>query len=285
MKLLKVLLLLITIGCLIYLIYLVIHCKRTDRILKTFFDKTSNIIFGAKGTGKDLLNQHIINIKKEPYLANIPYGHEYYLEPIKNLNIDPNTFHNFIDEKVYTIEKNDIYEGLDYYVSEAGIQLPCQFNNELTKKYKSLPIYYALSRHLYNQNININSQYIDRAWNLLREQADGFVRTIKTIPLFKGIICKIRLYDKYESAKANLLPMKKKLFNKIHNAIVDQYNATNGYIENRMYYIKKKNIYYDTRHFHKVVFGETIEEWNERTKNINKKELKKIIKKINSIST
>lgn len=43
-----------------------------------------------------------------------------------------------------------------------------------------MPIFYALSRHLYNNNIHVNVQNLGRLWLKLREQADSFIRVLGT---------------------------------------------------------------------------------------------------------
>lgn len=63
----------------------------------------------------------------------------------------------------------------------------------------------------------------------------------------------ITTYEKYQSADNELLPMNGRLFNKFSRAELDQYNATNGNIENRFYIIFKKHIKYNTRYFKDIV--------------------------------
>lgn len=272
LKLLKILIIIGGIFTAFYIVYLFIHCKRTNGMLKDYFKESSVIVYGPKGTGKDLLFQKVIYLKrKKSYLANIPYGYKCEIEPIRTLSVAPNSFESFINEKVTTIQKRDDYEGRDYYISDAGVFLPAQYNGALNKNYYSLPIYYALSRHLYGMNIHMNSQYLNRAWNMLREQADRFIRCVGKVKTPFGIIAKIRMYDKYESACKNLLPMKKPFFlNRFEMAIYKQYIATNGEIKTRHYLIHYRHIKYDTRVFHKIVFGISFKEWLEKQKNKRK---------------
>lgn len=255
----------------IYVIVLVINCIYTNHLLLDYFKQSSVIVYGPKGSGKDLLFQKVIYLKrKKPYLANIPYGYNCIETPPKMLSVSPNTFQDFIKGKVKVIPKNDSFEGLDYYFSDIGVFLPCQYGGYLNKEYPSLPIYYALSRHLYLQNIHCNSQNLNRAWNMIREQADRFIRCVKKTKLLFGMVCTIRMYDKYESANANLLPMNTSIFsNKYEKALQEQYKATNGEILVRKYYIRYKDIKYDTRVFHKYVFGETAKEWEKRINSNN----------------
>jgi hypothetical protein len=244
---------------LLILVFLILlycfHYNTTNKLINEYFDNGNVIVYGAKGKGKDLLFQKRIYMKKKKYLSNISYGYKGEILEVKNLNVDPNTYENFINGDITKCEKNEEYENVDYYLSDGGIFLPCQYDYLLHKKYPSFPIYYALSRHLYNSNIHVNCQALSRVWKAIREQADRFIKCEKVIKLPFILICKIRMYDKYESALNNLLPMKTTLANKYSKALVEQYKATNGEILTRYYVIRKKDIQYNTRHFENVVFS------------------------------
>lgn len=239
---------LFTIGFSIYLIIQNGKLKRT-------FNIHNVAIYGAKGKGKDLLTQLVINLKKKPYLSNIDYGGHFIPIELKDLNINPNTYEEFINGEVIKIDKKQEWEGLDVYISDCGVFLPSTYDMLLNKTYKSLPIYYALSRHLYNSNINFNTQALNRVWIKLREQADYYVlcRGIIKLP-FHILIC-ITYYDNYESALRKQKPVRKGLFNKFRKSEKAIYDATYGDIHNSIVVIKKKHIHYDTRYFHRVVFG------------------------------
>ena len=254
----KIIFILLCIASVIFLLYIFFMCKITNKRLLDYFKESSCIVYGAKGKGKDLIFQKVIYMKrKKPYYSNVNYGYQYYKEPIINLSVAPNTFKKFINDKIELICKQDKYEGIDYYISDAGVYLPAQYNGELNKRYQSLPIYYALSRHLYNSNIHMNTQFLGRAWNMLREQADKFIKACGKIKLGKWIFVKVMFYDRYESAMANILPMKKPpLFNKYYKAEYEQYMSTYGEIKKGLFLIRIKDIRYDTRVFHKILFGE-----------------------------
>lgn len=262
----------ILIGALaLYLIVMFIHFKITNRLLLEYFDKTNVIVWGCKGSGKDLLFQKVIYLKrKEKYMSNIDYGYKYIHEKAKNLSVAPNMYDKFINDDIKTIVKHDEWEDVDYYFSDVGNYLPSQYNGLLNKNYPTLPIFYSLDRHLYNQNIHINSQNLGRAWNLLREQADKFIHTIKTRRIGPFLIIDIIMYDRLQSATANILPMKKpSLFheglNKYYRAEYEQFVSTYGEIMKRKVCLLVKHVKYDSRHFHKLLFGETFNEWKERT--------------------
>ncbi len=83
-----------------------------------------------------------------------------------------------------------------------------------------------------------------------------------SIKLTKRIfIQKLRYYENYEAAKANVLPFKVNkallLFNdKRQLALQHQFQAQNGYVRYVWILNRLPKDHYDTRHFHKVVYGE-----------------------------
>lgn len=253
----------------IILLIIGIHLFNTNKMINEYFNRGNVIVFGAKGKGKDLLFQkRIVLNKKKKYHSNIDYGYSGTIRTIHTLTVAPNTYEEFINGNITKINKINNYEKIDYFLSDAGVFLPCQYDYLLHKKYPSFPIYYALSRHLYDSNIHCNCQALSRVWKAVREQADGFIKCLKVLKVPGILICKIRFYDKYESALNNLLPLKARLLNKYSKATADQYYSTNGEIKERYYILLKKDIKYDTRHFEKILFNE---ETIERRKNNNGK--------------
>lgn len=248
----------IIISILLFLFIIIIHirCKITNSKLKDIFKNHSTIVFGAKGKGKDLLFQKVIYLKKDiPYLSNCNYGYKFNDVALKELSVKPNEYDNFIANKIEKITKNEFFEGKDYFLSDAGVYLPSQYDFLLHKNYPSLPIFYALSRHLYDMNIHMNTQNLTRPWKALREQADYYIFCNGKIKLLFGMICKIRFYDNYDSAYNKLLPVSSRLLNGFSKAEVDQFYATHGIVKNAIYYIRYKDIKYDTRIFHFKLFG------------------------------
>lgn len=257
-------------------------------LLKFYFDKkflvsqfkrNNVLVFGAKGTGKDLVFQAVINKrKKEKYLSNINYGGSYSALDLKDISLGDNTFDNFILGMVSPIKKINEWENQDIYFSDLGIYLPSHYDSMLTKNYKSLPISMALQRHLYNSNFHGNSQSIKRTWLKFRELGDGYVRvrgSKKLLGFLPYLVTECYYYSEYESAEKMLLPMATRgLKNDYNRALIEQHKATYGEIK-KLYIVNKiKNIKYDTRYFHKVVFNETYKEWQKKT-DLKAKELNK----------
>ena len=198
------------------------------------------------------------------------------MEPKEVFNLAPNTLKNLIEQDIKIIKKNDFYEGKDYYLTDASVYFPSQEDSRLNVLYPSFPIFYALSRHLYDMNIIVNTQLGSRLWKKLREQVqDGYIEALGTkgwskfwlsIPILRNYcFTRFRYYSKLESAENGMLPFKKiAILNKISDQTIymtsagateEQYKASNGIIKEYTNAINKKHIKYDTRIFHEKFFG------------------------------
>lgn len=250
----------IIIGVIILtIVLLVVFIKNhtTFKNMITHFKKCNVIVAGKKGSGKDLLFQKVINKRKDIYYSNIDYGNDRKKVSLKDYNIrDKNghilTYNNFLNGEVFKSQRKFI-EGVDHYISEGGILLPSHMDAPLHKFYPSLPIFYALSRHLYDANIHVNVQNFGRVWKALREQADFFVYVHRTIKLPFILITIYSTYDKYTSAEQVLSPIKIRKLNKFSKAETDVYKATNGDIRKGFFIIRKSKISYDTRYFGRLL--------------------------------
>lgn len=220
------------------------------------FERCNCIVFGKKGTGKDLLFNLAINGRKKPCYANIPYNNKYCeVKQIKDFSVSPNTYENFLNDDIKIIDKT-LEENKDFYISDGGIVLPSQYQGQLVKNYPSLPIFYALSRHLTNSNVHINTQNLGRVWDKLREQADGYFKTTKSVKFAGLIFTRFVYYDEYESAKANLLPYKRRIFAKAESiANIEEFEAVHGRVEQFIICQRIKSLKYDTRVYHNIIYG------------------------------
>lgn len=235
---------------LLILLYLVIRNYMNLSFLSKKFDKSNMIVFGKKGSGKDLFFQTIIKYRKKKYYSNIPYGYD-RLESVAvgDLSVSPNTFEQSIDNKFEKIPVR-FEEKVDFFISDGGIYLPSQYDSLIDKKYPSLFIFYVLIRHLYNSNVHINyNGSITRLYKKLREQADGYVKMRGVIRIFGFFFLLGTYYDLFESAEKSLLPLSSRAFNGFSKAEVDLYRAQNGFIKDFFVVIRKKSIKYDTRYF------------------------------------
>ena len=229
--------------------------ENNAKFLVARFRAGNVIVFGAKGKGKDLIFQKVIAKRKEAYFSNMDYGYKHNYIKLSDLELGQNTYENFINDNVQVIEKDERLEGADIYISDAGIYLPSQYHYLLDKKYKSLPVFYALSRHLYNNNVHVNTQALNRVWDKLREQADSYFKALKTVKICGLLFTKVRYYETYQVANENRAPMRRRMLNKYSKALGDEYEAYNGLVFDMWIVQLKRNVKYDSRYFHRVVFG------------------------------
>lgn len=228
--------------------------EKNAKFIVEKFKAGNVIVFGAKGKGKDLLFQKVIRLRKSKYFSNIDYGYNYHHINLVDLELGNNTYENFITGNVEKIEKNEELEGADIYISDAGIYLPSQYHYLLDKKYKSLPIFYALSRHLYANNIHVNTQALNRVWDKLREQADSYFKALRTVKVGCLLFTKVRFFETYETASENRAPMRRRMLNKYSKALTDEYQAYNGLVLDMWICQFTFNVKYDNRYFHRVLF-------------------------------
>ena len=243
---------------------IILRLKKDRDFILAKFSTDNVIVAGHKGKGKDLLFNFVINHRGKKCKSNLQFNKDlcektdldYLL--LKSNDGKQLSYDQFLDGKFQYIEKK-LEEKVDYYISDAGVFLPSQNQKDLCKKYPSLPITYALSRQLAGMNIHANAQTLNRIWDKLREQADSyFICRDTSSLLFKRIfITKAIYYDEYESAKSNLRPFKsnKLLSSKENRALFENYTAKNGLIKTVYVVQSKSRIKYDTREFHKILFG------------------------------
>ena len=214
------------------------------------FNRFNVIVFGKKGTGKDLFFQSIIRKRKKPYYSNISYGYDQRKHiSVGDISVAPNTFDNSLENNFVKVPRV-FEEKIDFFISDGGIYLPSQYDSSIDKKYPSMFIFYVLIRHLYNSNIHINyNGSITRLYKKLREQADGYIKMRRSIRFFAWMIMLGTYYDKYESAEQSLLPLKVAMLNKYSKADALLYKAQNGDIRDFFIFIPLKSIKYDTRYF------------------------------------
>lgn len=218
-----------------------------------YFKHTNVIVAGPKGTGKDLLFQWVINKRKDYYYGNMPYGHKHKVIKLTEVSCEPNSYDNIVNDKVEK-QPHLFKDGKDIYISDIGIYLPSYMDSKLYVKFPSMPVFYALSRQLYDNNVHCNCQNVERGWKALREQADFYIQVKRTYKIFGLIfITKYYSYDRYESARQKLLPLKARLLNKYSKAEADLYKARNGEIKKGYIIQFKHNLHYDTRYFEKVL--------------------------------
>lgn len=197
------------------------------RSITRLFEKHSVMVSGEKGSGKDVLFGNVIARRKKPYVSNMNYtlDKNYQLLDFKKLDCGGNTYKNLILGNYFYYEYPYIM-GSDIYVSDSGIYLPSQYNNELNKMFPEFPTFMALSRHLGDCRVHVNSQEMKRPWDKVREQSENYIRCNWCFVLFGVVLQKVTYYDKYESALARIRPCRVRrnsLFNAQANIQADIY--------------------------------------------------------------
>ena len=221
------------------------------------FESANCIVFGLKGCGKDLLFNKVINSRAINCYANIPYNKELCsVRDIQDFSVSPNTFENILENDIHTVDKINM-ENCDYYISDGGIFLPSQYSNILIKKYPSLPIYYALNRHLTNSNIHINTQYLGRVWDKLREHAGYYIKAVKTHKIFGFLITDFIIYDTYTSASSQMRPYKITglITHSESRANKEDFESKHGLVKEYKIIQRVKDVHYDSRYFHRLIYG------------------------------
>ena len=175
------------------------------------------------------------------------------------VNVGENTWEDVLDGNIKPIEPKP-WEGKPIFLDDAGVYLPNFADGMLKKEYASMPIAYAVWRHLYNAPIHINAQSVERAWKMIREQADGFIQVRGTRWFFGLGFIRCTYYDRIESAKLGLSPMKKSLFNKYSTAEVELYRAQHGEIKDFLIFAPAIAHRYNDRYFKDVFFKKPPEE-------------------------
>lgn len=208
----------------------VVLLDEADRWLVNEFRRCNVMVFGKKGTGKDLIFAHVIALRGEKHYANIPYDQNTEVIDLHELSAGDNTFEDFINGTVRPFEPR-FEEGCDVYVSDAGVYVPNTSDRLLNEKYGSMPVLLALSRQLYLMNIHTNCQGFDRPWKKFREQADSYIKTKRTVRRGDCLYVEIFGYDKYSDAENEINPV-------VH------YNVR----------IPIGELQYDTRHFREICF-------------------------------
>ncbi|MBD5585735.1 MAG: hypothetical protein HDQ88_11685 [Clostridia bacterium] len=163
------------------------------------FDGGNVIVTGLRGRGKDLAFCLVVNSRKRDYISNIQYSspkkrYKRFPLDLKVWELSGNTYTDMItgEIKTYCYPYPD---GLDYYISDAGIYFPSQYQAELCKKYKSAPMFQALSRHLGDCNVHCNVQNMPRLWDKIREQSDIYLRMDKCKFIGRTKFCFVRAYS------------------------------------------------------------------------------------------
>lgn len=261
---------------LLYIIYPIVYLVFWFKSLKLKkYGQANVIVHGGKGSGKSLLFQKLILLDKET-LGNIDFGYNKVVSPFDFYeSISPNDTKKMMLNKLVLIKKNDFYEGKNYYFDDTNMFASNTEDAFLKKYFTSMSLFILGQRHFYNSCSILNAQSLERIYKNLRElQLDGYLkaernigfgRFISALPIFnKYVFINYLYHSNYNSAVQGLLPYKEiaildTAMSSLHvgagRALEKIYNAENGLIFRSTVALKKKSIKYDTREYHKWIFG------------------------------
>lgn len=187
----------------------------TRRLLMDCFNSGSCVVSGMKGRGKDMLFCWVVNKRRKQYISNVTYSKRLERIPFNALdqfNIGGNKCTDFIDGTLHPYSY-PYPDGVDFYISDAGVYFPSNEFSLLNKRYPSFPLFQAISRHLGDCNIHWNVQNINRLWDKAREQCDSyfFMNKCKVFRGTKIFRMSFYYYDRYDSCLQRVKPMKKRM--------------------------------------------------------------------------
>lgn len=230
------------------------------KIVKLFKEHSVSVS-GKKGTGKDMLMSNVVARRRSYYISNMNYKcrRSGYISLDFSKLKTGNVYKNFLENKV----KKYIYpypDGTDIYISDCGIYFPCQYNERLNKEYEDIINFIALSRQLGDCRVHTNAQALNRVWDKLREQSDTYIVCQECKVLFGFLVVqRVRIYEKYESAVANVPPFRCRMpvlgGSEVRNQVKmmrEKYRIEYGEIKSKcLIYINKSK--YDTRRFKTIL--------------------------------
>lgn len=201
------------VAAVIIVIVLLKHFRKrqldqADLWLVNEFRRCNVMVFGKKGSGKDVIFAHVIALRGEKHYSNIPYDYNTEVIRLDEINAGNNTFEDCINGTVTPFEPR-FEEGCDIYVSDAGIYFPNSMDRQLNVIYPSMPVLFALSRHLYQNNIHTNCQAFGRPWKKIREQADSYIQVKETVRHGDNLYVRILGYSTEKDAENEQNPIVK----------------------------------------------------------------------------
>lgn len=174
------------------------------------FEQGNVCVVGLRGCGKDMLFANVVARRKQPYVSNTDYHCK--KSPFIKLRLDKlnikNNYKNFISDDIVPYDY-PYPERADIYIADCGVYLPSQYCNQLNNLYPEFPSFYALSRHIADNNVHFNVQNLNRVWDKLREQSDIYIRVVSCKVIFKRwVVQKYFYYDKYQACVDRVDPYK-----------------------------------------------------------------------------
>lgn len=224
--------------------------------VKEWFENGNVVVAGERGSGKDVLCGNVIARINRPYVATMDYTKDGKYIPLdfSKLDCGGNTWRNIISGRINYYEY-PYADKTHIWISDAGAQLPSQYNTELDYEFPQFPLFMALSRHLGKCHVHVNTQDLERPWLKIREQASKKYIVCQECHVILGIVfARFWLYNRKESAIREIppFPLKRPLFS--HNDKFDydmaiaEYEIAHGTIEEYSYICINKSKH-DDRYF------------------------------------
>lgn len=161
--------------------------KRIIRVV----NRGNTAVVGMRGRGKDMLLANVVIRRGQEYISNVDYGLSGRFHKFDPMMFDVhNNYKNFISGKVSKYI-HPYPDGLDVYISDAGVYFPATYHSELSRAYSTFPTYMCLSRQIADSNVIINAQVISHVWDKIRSQCDSFINCDKCLYLprvLRGIV-------------------------------------------------------------------------------------------------
>lgn len=219
------------------------------------YKRGSVSVCGLRGHGKDMLTANVVLRRKLPYISNVDYGGQWI--PLDLSALDTG---NTVDAMLTGQLRRYVYpydDGIDIYISDAGIYFPSQDFTYLNKRYAYMAQTQALLRHLGNCAMHVNSQALCRVWDKIREQSDQYIdcNMCKYFRRLRLVVQVVTVYDQYDAANMHVppFPIPPPIFGgaavrmqyKLQHA---NYLITHGHIRRYLLIYRNKS-HYDTRFF------------------------------------
>lgn len=236
--------------------------------LRAVYKSYGIVTVGKRGKGKDVLHAFLTHNK--PHYSNIYYNDKTHLIDLKALEIGISPDMLLTGNYTADTARKVLKDGVPVFVSDGGIYLPSWLDSSLKKHYPSMPVSYALWRQLYDSGLHINTQVFSRLWLLLREQAECCVMCLGVRFLgfkkFGWVYGKIRIYERWQDCENGLKPLKNRSAMPLASASGDVQkveNSRRGEIKQYSYLFPIRWLKFDTRDFHKKIFGVSASDLNQ----------------------
>lgn len=242
--------------CLLFVLFFIINAINKHSFV-SLFSKGNVQLSGMRGRGKDVAFCVVVNARKKNYISNVQYSdpkrkYKRFDFDCKVWELSGNTYTDLVDGTV----KKYVYpypDGIDYYISDAGIYFPAQFATQLCRRYPSAPIFSALSRHLGECNVHTNTQAINRLWDKFREQSDIYIYMTgcRVIPHTKICLLTCYEYERYDTAEAHIIPPRFGIGGKAKEAKYN-FEIVHGRIKHRWFFARIPYLF-DSRRFKRIL--------------------------------